>query len=304
MTPRLLALGLVPVLAFPCGARATVADRYAFKIDAPQSKAQYEIESSLGPCVLRPVASGHFSGNTVLQLQWGTIPFSIPFSVPFSEGRFDGGECVCSPDLFGAVPNSVPGLPPLLELRLSGLVVRPRSRTFSCDADGVFHAEASCEVANGKLEVRVLGGPIVPVSLAGLGSDRARAHGKIWIDDSGVHLVREVGNVIALSVPELDIDLRISLRGVIRGDMDHPIPTRSGSPVTTDHFETGLLPRNGSIHAGTNGTGSGAFDLHMPPAAGEVVAGSRWKARFACCAVAAGGAMFSAPDAVAVDFVP
>ena len=41
-----------------------------------------------------------------------------------------------------------------------------------------------------------------------------------------------------------------------------------------------------------------------PPLAGNLVAGTRWNFQFVYRDSAAGGAMFNASDAIAIDFVP
>lgn len=346
MTRFALMLSLVPILSLSSTARATVTDRYIFTVDSANSQVQYEIDSNLGLCTLSPSMNGNIAGSMALVLH--------PGQFPISEGRLDGGDCSCLPDLVGLVPNSLPGLPPLLEVHLGGLVVRPHSRPFACDASGLFLVDASCDVVGGNLDVSVLGGPFVPVPILGLTSDSTRTHGQVWIDGTGIHVVREIGNTISLSVPALGLDLHIAIRGVIRGNMDYPAPTNfcpatpnsTGQPAaihfggtpsvsrndgqllvmfcppsTTGLFiagdqqgqvpfgngtrcATGQLLRLGTIHVGSNGAGSSALDLHLPPAADNVVAGSRWNFQFAYRDVAAGGAMFNASDAIAVEFVP
>jgi hypothetical protein len=338
-------LPFVSILALSTAARATT-DHYTFQVDQLQSQVQYEIDTNLGLCNLGATSNGSISGQMVAVLHPGVFPIT--------DGRFDGGDCACHPDLVGIIPNSLPGLPPLLEVHLDQLVVRPHSQPFQCDANGLFLAYSSVDVVNGNLNVSVLGGPLVPCQILGVTSDTTRTHGHIWIDQNGIHLVREIGNVIDVSVPALGLDLHIAIRGVIRGDMGYPPPTHfcpatvnssglagridlGGTPSvsrndgqlfagqcpanSTGFFFAGdqqtqlpfgngyrcvggQLLRLGTVHCGPNGAGSMALDLHVRPAAGSIVAGSTWNFQFAFRDVAAGGALFNASDAIAVDFVP
>jgi hypothetical protein len=339
-------LFLLTLPALSPAARATLTDHYTMQVDSVQSQVQYEIDTNLGLCTLSPSANGNISGDMVVVLH--------PGAYPVSDGQFDGGNCSCMPNLVGIIPNSLPGLPPLLEVHLSSLVVRPHSLPFQCDSNGLFLAYTSCDVTNGNLDVSVSGVPFIPVSILGLTSDTTRSHGHVWIDGSGIHVLREIGNVIEVNVPALNLSLHIAIRGVIRGNMGFPVPTRfctatpnstgqpasidfSGSPsvslndgqllvthcppnvtglfITSDQqgqlpfgngyrCATGQLLRIGAIHVGSNGAGTLALDVHAPPASGNLVAGSRWNFQCAYRDVAAGGALFNASDAIAVDFVP
>jgi hypothetical protein len=338
-------LGFVPLLALSTAARATT-DHYTFLVDSAQSQVQYEIDSNMGQCTLSPSANGNISGDMVLVLH--------PGQFPVTDGQFDGGNCGCQPDLVGIIPNSIPGLPPVLEVHLSNLVVRPHSLPFQCDVNGLFLAYTSVDVVNGNLNLSVLGGPLTPCPILGVTSDTTRSHGHVWIDDNGIHVVREIGNVIDVGVPSLGVSLHIAIRGVIRGNMGYAPPTHfcpatvnssglagridmGGTPSvsrndgrlfagqcpanSTGFFfagdqqaqlpfgngyrcVTGQLLRLGTIHCGSNGAGSIGLDLRAPPAAGNVIAGSTWNFQFAFRDVAAGGALFNASDAIAVDFVP
>ena len=339
-------LSLAPFLALSSVARAVTLDRCTFLVDPAQSQVQIEIDTNLGLCTLSPGADVDLRGNMLLVLRPGLIPIS--------DGRFEGGECSCQPDLVGIVPNRLPGLPPLLEVHLGGLVLRPHSLPFQFDSSGLFVADTSVDIVNGKLDVSVLGGPFKACPILGATSGVARSHGQLWIDGDGIHLVREIGNVIDVGVPALNLSLHIAIRGVIHGNLGYPPPphfcpatvnstglaaridfggTPSVSrndgqlfvgqcpPHATGFFftgnqqgqvpfgngyrcATGQLLRLGTIHCGSNGAGSIGLDLAAPPASGNLVAGSRWNFQFAYRDVAAGGALFNASDAIAVDFVP
>ena len=339
-------LTFVPFLALAATARAVPTDHYTFLVDSAQSQVQYEIDTNLGLCTLSPSANGKITGNMVLALH--------PGQYPISDGLFDGGDCGCQPDLVGIIPNSLPGLPPLLECHLSNLVVRPHSQPFQCDSSGLFLAYTNVDVVNGSLNVSLSGGPFVPCTILGTTSDVTRSHGQVWIDGNGIHVVRELGNVIDVGVPALNLSLHIAIRGVIHGNLGYPPPphfcpatvnstglaaridfggTPSVSrndgqlfvgqcpPHATGFFfagnqqgqvpfgngyrcATGQLLRLGTIHCGSNGAGSIGLDLVAPPASGNLVAGSSWNFQFAYRDVAAGGALFNASDAIAVDFVP
>ena len=339
-------LSLASLAVFSTAATAGINDRYFFLVDSAQSQVQYEIDTNLGMCSLGTTQSGSISGEMQILLH--------PGAFPISDGRFDGGDCGCHPNLVGIIPNSLPGLPPLLEVHLDGLVVRPHSPTFQCNSTGNFMADANFDVVGGNLSVAVGGGVFVPVPILGMTSDNFRSQGHVWIDDNGIHVQREIGNVLDVNIPALSLDLHIAIRGLIRGNMGYAPPTYfcpatpnstgqiariffGGTPsVSRDDAElfatecpphvtgyfftgdsqgqlpfgngyrcvTGQLLRLGTIHCDANGAGSVALDLHAPPAAGNLVAGSTWNFQFAYRDVAAGGAMFNATGALAVDFVP
>jgi len=339
-------LSLVSVFGLSGGALAAVNDHYPFVVDTVHSRLMYEIDSNMGLCDLGLGAHGEVTGTMVLAL--------YPGALPISSGQYAGGDCACTPDLVGIVPNSVPGLPHLLEVRLSNLVVQQHSPPFQCDSFGEYLADVGLDVTEGNLDVSVLGGPFVPVPIIGMTSDHARTQGQLWIDDSGIHVIREFGNAFTVSVPALNLELYIGIRGVIRGQMEFPVPTSfcpatpnstgqpaqigfAGTPsvsrndgqllvmscppstmgvfVTSDEkgqvpfgngtlCATGRLLRLGTIQVSATGSGASALDLQAPPAAGNLVAGTHWVIQFAYRDVAAGGALFNASDAVAIDFVP
>ncbi len=236
-----LSLVLCTALA---GAQGTLDDRYLMQVDSANSQVQYEIDSNLGLCTLSPSANGSLGGNLWLRLQ--------PGAFPISSGQYDGGDCSCQPDLVGTIPNTLPGLPPILEVELSSLVIAPRSHPFTLDGSGAFLADSSFDVDSGRLVCRVLGGPSVPVSLVGMSSDGARSHGTVWIDGTGVHAVREVANALTVDVPQLGLSLRIAIRGQVRSDMGFPVPTRfcpatansTGLPARLDFAGTSSVSRN------------------------------------------------------------
>jgi hypothetical protein len=339
-------LSLVPILGLSGGTLAAVNDHYPFVVDTVHSRLMYEIDSNLGLCDLGAGAHGEVTGTMVLALHPGVFPIS--------SGQFDGGDCACTPDLVGIVPGSLPGLPPLLEVRLSNLVVQQHSPTFQCDSNGAYLADVGLDVTGGNLDVSVSGGPFLPVPIVGATSDHQRTQGQLWIDDSGIHVIREVGNTITLNVPALNLDLYIGIRGVIRGQMAFPTPTSfcpatpnstgqpaqigfAGTPsvsrndgqllvmscppatmgvfITSDEkgqvpfgngtlCATGRLLRLATVQVSATGSATAALDLQAPPAAGNLVAGTHWIFQCAYRDVAAGGALFNASDAVAIDFVP
>ena len=339
-------LSLVSFLGVSSTALATVNDHYPFTVDTLHSRLMYEINSNLGLCDLGAGAHGEVTGTMILALHPGAFPIST--------GQYDGGDCACLPDLVGIVPNSVPGLPPLLEVRLSNLVVQQHSPTFQCDSEGTYLADVRLDCVGGNLDVSVSGGPFLPVPIIGATSDHARTQGQLWIDDAGIHVYREVGNAFTIDVPALNLELYIGIRGVIRGQFGYPAPTSfcpatpnstgvpaqigfagtpsvsrndgqllamSCPPNTTGVFVTGdqavQVPfGNGTLCAGGNlfrfhavqvsatGSAAMALDLDVPPAVGNIVAGSRWNFQFTFRDAAAGGAMFNASNALAIDFVP
>jgi len=338
-------LPLASLLALTVPA-AAITDRYPFLVDSVQSQVQYEIDTSLGMCDLGTTVNGSISGDMQIVLH--------PGAYPISDGYFDGGDCSCQPNLVGIIPNSLPGLPPLLEVHCDNLVVRPHSPSFQCDSSGHFLVDSSVDVVGGNLDVSLGGAPFVPCSIVGVTSDSTRTHGQCWIDNNGIHVVREIGNVIDVNVPALGLDLHIAIRGVIHGNMGYAPPTyfcpatpnstglpghiafggtpsvsRNDGSLVVNHCPahstgffftgdqqgqvpfgngfrcvTGQLLRLGTIHCDSNGAGSIALDLHAPPAAGSLVAGSTWNFQFTYRDVAAGGALFNATDAIAVEFVP
>src|SRR5258708_6464081 len=115
---------LVTIPALSPAALATVVDRFTLRIATAQSPAQFEIDSSLGTCLLATGSAGGLSGEVDLVLQPGVPP-------AFS-GQFDGGRCSTPSDLVGIVPNTVPGAPPLLVVHADSLALATRSRAFAC----------------------------------------------------------------------------------------------------------------------------------------------------------------------------
>src|SRR5258706_11662307 len=204
-------LSLVSLLALQATAQATVNDHYTFLVDSTQSQVIYGISTSLGPCTLSGGTGGNISGDTVVVLHSGAFPIS--------DGQLTGGNCSCQPDLIGIIPNSVPGLPPLLEVHLNALVVQPSSPPFSCDAGGLFLTDVACVVTGGTLEVSMSGSAFLNVPIVGMLTDTSRSHGQLWIDGNGIHLTREFDNSLDVSVPALSLDLHIVIAGQLRSDM-------------------------------------------------------------------------------------
>jgi len=306
----------------------------------------YGIDTSLGPCTLSGGTGGQLTGDMVVVLH--------PGAYPISDGQLDGGNCGCQPDLIGIIPNSVPGLPPLLEVHLNALVVQPSSPPFSCDAGGLFLTDVACVVTGGTLEVSMSGSAFLNVPIVGMLTDTSRSHGQLWIDGNGIHLTREFDNSLDVSVPALSLDLHIGIAGQLRSDMNFPVPPHfcpatpnstgvagridfigtssvsrndgqlfvsqcppnvTGLCIAGDQqgqipfgngyrCATGQLLRFGTLHIGSGGTATCAYDVLAPPLAGNLVAGSRWNFQFVYRDPAAGGAGFNATDAIAVDFVP
>ncbi len=211
-------LVLVSIPALSPAALATVSDRFTLKIGSLQSQAQFDIVSSLGPCLIGSGARDVLSGELDVVLHPG-----LP---PSSTAQLDGGRCAASRDLVGIVPSLVPGNAPLLVVHLGSFAFTPRSRVFACDPDGTFQAQTLCEVSEGQLDVSVLGGEFVSVPIVGLRSESAHSRGRVWIDETGIHLLCELENRLHVRVPQSDLSLRIVVRSMLRGDTEFPVPTQ------------------------------------------------------------------------------
>jgi hypothetical protein len=211
-------LFLVTIPALSPAALASVVDRFTLRIASPQSQARFEIDSSLGTCLLAGGSAGSLAGEVDLVLQPG-----VP---PALSGQFDGGRCSTPPDLVGIVPNTRPGAAPLLVVHVDSLALATRSRTFTCDSNGCFLTQNTCEVTDGSLDVSVMGAEFTSVPIVGVRSDSSRSRGRVWVDESGIHVLYEIDTRLVVRVPERDLDLRIAIRSVVRGDADFPVPTR------------------------------------------------------------------------------
>jgi len=278
-------LFLITIPALSPAARAAVVDRFTLRIASTQSQARFEIESSLGTCLLASGGAGNLSGDMDLVLHPGVPP-------AFS-GQFDGGRCSTPPDLVGIVPNSLPGAPPLLVVHLDSLRLATRSRQFACDSNGCFLTQSTCEVADGSLDVSVMGGEFVSVPVVGVRSDSSRSRGRVWVDEDGIHVLYELDTRLVVRVPESDLCLRIAIRSVVRGDADFPVPTRlrvsNGRNGHSARFSPCEEPALASWRIPSNSLPSGfgweshldALDAQTDLASEGAPAPSRWTFQFA-----------------------
>ena len=272
-------LFLVTIPALSPAALATVVDRFTLRIAAAQSQAQFEIDSSLGKCLLASGSAGSLSGEVDLVLQPGVPP-------AFS-GQFDGGACATPPDLVGIVPNKLLGAPPLLVVHVDSLAFATRSRAFTCDSNGCFQTQSTAEVTAGSLDVSVLGGEFVSVPVVGVRSDSARSRGRVWVDETGIHVLYELDTRLSVRVPESDLKLRIAIRSVVRGDAEIPVPTRFRPAATANDRPSRFSPCEAPLWVEERASG-GAFPFGFD--ASEVQDGapdghapepSRWSFQFA-----------------------
>ena len=289
-------LFLVTIPALSPAALATLVDRFTLRIAAPQSQAQFEIDSSLGTCLLAGGSAGSLSGAVDLTLH--------PGAPPAFSGQFDGGRCATPPDLVGIVPNSLPGAPPLLVVHADSLVFATRSRTFSCDSNGCFLTQQTCEVTDGSLDVSVMGAEFTSVPIVGVRSDSARSRGRVWVDESGIHVLYEVDTKLCVRVPKSDLNLRIAIRSVVRADADFPVPTRFRPAGATNGHVSRFSPceepalAQGRVPGEALPSGFGweshldALDMQDGLAAEQVIAPSRWTFQFAYRESPAGEVLF------------
>jgi hypothetical protein len=254
MNPIRWTLLFLSIPALHASAQATVNDHYTMQVDSVHSMVIYGIDTSLGPCTLSAGSGGQLTGDMVVVLHPGA--YSI------SDGQLDGGNCGCQPDLIGIIPNSLPGLPPLLECHLTSLVVQPHSPPFSCDSAGLFLADASCVVTGGILEVSMSGSAFINVTIVGTVSDTTRSHGQVWIDGNGIHLTREFDNTLDVQVPTLALDLHFGIAGQLRADMGFPPPTRF-CPATPN--STGVAARLDFSGTSSVSRNDGQFSVSQCP---------------------------------------
>jgi len=260
---------LVTIPALSPAALATVADRFTLRIASPQSQAQFEIDSSLGTCLLATGSAGCLSGDVDLVLHPGVPP-------AFS-GQFDGGRCSTPADLVGIVPNSLPGAAPLLVVHVDSLALATRSRAFSCDSSGCFLTQNTCEVTDGSLDVSVMGGEFTSVPVVGVRSDSSRSRGRVWVDETGIHVLYEIDTRLVVRVPESDLNLRISIRSVVRGDAEFPVPTRLRPARAMD----GHVPRFSPCEMPAGDSHPAALEAWNSLTAEHAPASSRWTFQFA-----------------------
>lgn len=235
---------ILSIPALHSNAQATVTDHYTMQVDSVQSTVIYGLDTSLGPCTLSTGTSGHLSGDAVVVMHSGTYPIS--------DCQLDGGNCGCQPDMIGIIPNSIPGLPPLLEVHMTGLVVSSHSTPCSCDSAGNFLADTNCVITDGLLEVSMSGGAFINVPCVGTVSDTTRSHGQLWIDGTGIHMTREFDNALDVNVLPLALVLHFGIAGTLRADMNYPPPTHfcpatansTGVPAHIDFVGTTSVSRN------------------------------------------------------------
>jgi len=201
--------------------RVSAPDRVTLKLARSRSHARCVIDGDLGPCVIGPSTEGSLEGDVQLLLDSD--------SIHVAGGQFDGGRCSSSSHFVGVVSGGLPGYSPALVVHLDSLAFEPHSRPFTCTAGGCFLAESSGRVVGGNLSVSLRGGKLVSVPILGLRSDRSHSRGRVWLDDSGIHVLSALENTFHVRVPEHDLGLRISLRTVIQGDVELPI--RDAEPV-------------------------------------------------------------------------
>jgi len=195
--------------------RVSAPDRFTLRLAPSRSHARCLIDSDLGPCVIGPSAEGSLEGDVQLSLDSD--------SIQVAGGQFDGGRCRSSQHFVGVVSGGLPGYSPALVVHLDSLAFEPHSRPFTCTAGGCFLAESSGRVVGGSLGVSVRGGKVVSVPILGLISDRSRSRGRVWLDDSGIHVLWALENTFHVRVSEHDLELRISLRSVVQGEVEFPI---------------------------------------------------------------------------------
>jgi hypothetical protein len=204
------------------------------KIDPGLSSVQYELECSLGTCMLGPGARGSLEGDLELELRPGPFPSCSAAEL--------GSRCACRPDLVGLVASSARGLPALLEIRLEGLVLSMRAPAFEVEANGSFETQVGCEILDGTLSLRLLGGERVALPLGGTQALGGRARGLAWIDAAGIHLLRENDQTFRLDAPASGLDLCLHVRGLLRGDL--PLPARRPLALPGSRFQLGYTERD------------------------------------------------------------
>jgi hypothetical protein len=230
------------------GSRATAAsgntdDRYRFVVDSVTTKIEYAVDTNLGPCTIAGGTNGTLSGTVFMQLHAGVLPLE--------SGSCDGGDCSCLPDLVATIPNTVPGLPPLLELDFLNLRISPSSPTFAV-AHGVFDTDSSFAVLDGTMVVRLLGYSPTTLSLVGSTSDSESSHGEIVIDHAGIHIGRQFSNRLNVDVPGLGLVVHLGVAGVIRADMSYPPADRFCSATANSSGLPGRIDSSGTTSVTMN----------------------------------------------------
>lgn len=215
-------------------------DSYLFTVDTVHTSVRFALETSAnGACLPLIDDSCPLTGGLSVDLHAGVLPIET--------ARFHDGDVSCASHLLAFVPNALPSLPPLLEIDVESLRLAPNSPDFALLTDGSFVLNDGFHVLDGALKLKPLGLRAITVPLVGLTTDVARTHGRIDIQSNGIHVTREIGNALLVDVPILNLQVRLSLRGVVEAQCHYPAATESCA-TTPNHVGPGaLLDLSGTV---------------------------------------------------------